>query len=91
MASQVVFPTGLSLDTCLQRGQATARDMGFQNVGQSINNPGMGWVSGVIGEYRMRIACIAAKDTIVFFIAGPDGTQAANYLKSIGEGMGKPK
>ena len=79
VAGNVWYPTGLSFDRCMQRGEATLREMGSKDVLTNINFTGMGWIVGTIGDYRLSIACITAKDVIVFNVAGPDRAAAQNY------------
>jgi len=83
----VWYPTGLSFDRCMQRGEAALRAMGSADVWTHINFTGMGWIGGTIAGYSFRIACITAKDVIVFNVAGPVAAAAHNYTKSIRDGM----
>jgi len=86
-AGNVWYPTGLSFDRCMQRGEATLREMGSKDVHKDINFTGMGWLNGSIGDYRLSIACITAKDVVVFNGAGPDFAAAKNYIEYVRNGM----
>jgi hypothetical protein len=84
------FPAGLSHNACVQRGEAAFGRAGAQNVRTAVNFPGMAWISGSIGEYSITVACVTAKDVIMFYGAGPQdpNNKSIDYLKGIRKDMG---
>jgi hypothetical protein len=87
LVGDVFYPTGLSFDRCLQGGQAALRDIGSKNATTQTIFTGMGWVFGTIGNFQVSIACVTAKDVIVFSAAGPDEATAGNYALSLRQKM----
>jgi hypothetical protein len=59
----------------------------IQNVNPQVLFPGMAWISGTIGEYSILVACVIAKDVIMFFGAGPDVNRARDYVEGVKKDM----
>jgi hypothetical protein len=89
LLADVWFPTGLSHNTCVQRAETALRDVGAQGVKTSAPFVGLAWINGGIGEHKITVGCITARDVIMFVLAGPSDSspRLMDYLSGIRKKM----